>query len=65
MVAASQVSAAIGCCFVKYSVAQLIGAGALLDGRPHGQGVVDKDESQAACTFDEGAFVSYNSPDKR
>jgi hypothetical protein len=36
--------------------------GTLLDGRPHGKGLVDKNGSQAECTFDEGAFVCYNIP---
>ncbi len=38
-------------------------SGALLDGRPHGQGMVDKDESQVPCTFDEGVFMCYNPKD--
>ncbi len=37
-------------------------AGSLLDGRPHGLGVMDKNGEQAACTFDEGTFVCYNNP---
>lgn len=37
-------------------------AGSLLDGRPHGHGVIDKNGEQAACTFDEGTFVCYNNP---
>ncbi len=41
---------------------ELAFAGSLLDGRPHGGGVIDKNGEQAACTFDEGAFVCYNSP---
>ncbi len=37
-------------------------SGCLLDGRPHGQGMVDKDACQVSCTFDEGVFLCYNDP---